>query len=267
MGSAGEPGAPVPAVSVDNLRDLGGWAAADGRVVAHGHLYRSAQLSRLDPAEPAIAGLGIRSVFDFRTEIERDAQPDQLPTGATVHVLDILADSPAAAPAEMLQIIADPSQAEAKLGDGQAEVIFENAYREAISLPSAGAGYRAFYEAIAEDPHRPALFHCTTGKDRTGWCAASLLLLLGVSDDDVVAEYLLTNVQLLPALQPFFDDFAAKGGNPDVLLPVFGVRPQYLQAALDEMRARHGTIDAYLADIGVSARAIDAIRSALLVER
>ena len=266
MAATDEPGARIPAASVDNLRDLGGWSTTDGRVVARGQIFRSAQLSRLDSTEPLIADLGMRAVFDFRTEIERAAQPDQEWTGATTHVLDILADAPAAAPAEMLQILSDPSQADDKLGDGKAEAIFENAYREVISLPSAGAGYRAFYEAIAEDPHRPALFHCTTGKDRTGWCAASLLLLLGVSDEDVLAEYLLTNDYLLPALQPFFDDFGAKGGDPDLLIPVFGVRPSYLQSALDEMRARHGTIDAYLADIGVPKDATDAIRAALLVE-
>lgn len=71
-------------------------------------------------------------------------------------------------------------------------------------------------------------------------------MLLGVSRDDVMTEYLLTNEQLLPAVQPIMDTFAAAGGDPQLLRPVLGVEPDYLEMALDEMTATFGTFHAYL---------------------
>ena len=69
-------------------------------------------------------------------------------------------------------------------------------------------------------------------------------MLLGVSRDDVMTEYLLTNEQLLPAVQPIMDTFAAAGGDPQLLRPVLGVEPDYLEMALDEMTATFGTFHA-----------------------
>lgn len=91
-------------------------------------------------------------------------------------------------------------------------------------------------------------FHCTAGENRTAWASASLLTLLGVSEDDVMSEFLLTNAQLLPALQPLSDRFAAKGGDPDLLRPVLGVQREYLAASMDEMHINHRTTEGYFAD-------------------
>lgn len=73
-------------------------------------------------------------------------------------------------------------------------------------------------------------------------------MLLGVDGDDVRRDYLLTNDQLVPALKPIFDRFAAGGGDLDILLPLLGVRLEYLDAAQDEMRTRYGDIDGYFTD-------------------
>ena len=143
--------------------------------------------------------------------------------------------------------------------------MFEDGYRDIVRLPSAKAGYRRLFTDIAELEHRPALFHCTGGKDRTGWAAASLLMLLGVSDELVMKEYLLTNDELLPAEQPAIDRFAAMGGNLDLIRPCVGVSPEYLDAALDEMRKDYGTIQEYFSEgLKVDAGAQDALRSALI---
>jgi len=147
---------------------------------------------------------------------------------------------------------------------GRGEAAFVDAYRELITLPSASNSYRQLFTELADPKHRPGLFHCTTGKDRTGWAAAALLLLVGVAEDDVMDDYLLTNAQLLPFLQPHFDHFAAAGGDPDVLLPVLGVEPKYLEASLGEMRTRYGTVEQYFADgLGIAAPTQSALRAAL----
>ena len=131
------------------------------------------------------------------------------------------------------------------LGGDKALQMFERGYREIVSLPSALAAYREFFTAIAQDAHRPALFHCTTGKDRTGWAAAATLLLLGVSEEDVLYDYELTNRDLLPALKPVFEHFRAAGGDPRLLEPVLGVDADYLRTALNEMTQKFGSIEAY----------------------
>jgi protein-tyrosine phosphatase len=247
-----------------NLRDVGGWPTVDGGRVVRGALYRSTDLSRLSGGDiPRVARLGIRSVYDLRTPGERDAAPDVLPEGVEYRVLDVLADSTMAVPAHLMALLADPPAATAALSGRRVADLFDSAYREIVALPSAVASYRALFTELAAADRRPALVHCTTGKDRTGWAAAALLMLLGVSHDDVVAEYLLTNEMLLPALEPMFDQFREAGGDPAVLVPVLGVDPAYLAAGLDEMTRRFGSIEGYFsAGLGLGSSGIDALRRA-----
>ena len=262
--SARAPGAGMGLASAPNLRDVGGWPTGNGGRVASGALYRSTDLSRLSgPDVPAFAGLGIRSVYDLRTPGERAAAPDLLPDGAGYFPLDVLADSTMAVPANLGALLTDPPAASVALAGSSVTELFDAAYREMIALPSARAAYRALFADLAVSDRRPALVHCTAGKDRTGWAAAALLLLLGVSEDDVMSEYLLTNDLLLPALQPVFDQFRDAGGDPTVLVAVFGVAPEYLAAGLDEMTGRFGSIEGYFsAGLGLDALTIHALREA-----
>jgi hypothetical protein len=110
-----------------------------GGRVRTGQLYRSTELNHLHGEDlEQFARFGISAVFDMRT---------------------------AAAPAQLLKVLADPKLAEQMLGEGKAVQIFERGYREIVSLPSALHAYREFFTAIAQDAHRPALFRCTTGKE------------------------------------------------------------------------------------------------------
>jgi protein-tyrosine phosphatase len=267
MATKTEPGAHIVVATLLNLRDLGGWATADGGRIRHGVLYRSTALNRLAGGDVAlVAALGLHTVFDLRTADERSAGPDRLPVGVEGVVCDVLADSKDMAPAQLAKILDDPGLAERLIGGGKAETLFQHAYRELVSLPSARAAYGAMWRHVLDRASRPALFHCTTGKDRAGWGSASILLLCGVSEDDVRTDFLLTNRDLLPALQPLIDRFAEHGGDPAMLTPVLGVEPSYLDSALDELRARHGTIEAYFADgLGIGPDDQEALR-AILVE-
>jgi protein-tyrosine phosphatase len=234
--------------SVPNLRELGGWATRDGGTVRHGLVYRSTDLSRLAGEDvPAFSALGIRAVYDLRRAAEREAQPDRLPDGIRRVELDVLADL-AEVPGSLVDLVEDQARAREVLGDGRAASLLEGAYRDIIRLPSALEAYGRLYTGLLDPAGRPALIHCTTGKDRTGWAIAALLLLVGVPRESVMEEYLLTNVALLPALAPVFDRFAAAGGDPELLRPLLGVRREYLGAALDEMRSRYETIEGYFAN-------------------
>jgi protein-tyrosine phosphatase len=261
-----EPGAVIPIPGVPNLRDLGGWATRDGGRVRCGLVYRAAEPFTLDDEGRAeFAALGVRTVYDLRSAAECERRPDTVPDGARRVLVDVMADSTHGAPVHVAQLLDDPTNADEMLASGKSVFLFERGYRELVDLPSAHANYRTFFEGLADDANRPALFHCTTGKDRTGWAAATLLMLLGVADDDVMRDYLLTNEELMPVMQNVLDQFAAAGGDPELLLPVVGVEEDYLDAALDEMRTKYGTIEEYFATaLGIDAPVQDALRDAFV---
>lgn len=259
------PGTLIEVASVPNLRDVGGYEAADGRRVRSGVLYRSTALARLsDDDLPAVDALGLRTVFDLRTEAERGTHPDRLPDGARLVVCDVMADREDATPAQLGALLDNPVKAKEVIGDGKSEEFMRAAYRQIVGSQTAHDAYRQLFTSLLDDGVPPALFHCTTGKDRTGWAAASTLMLLGVSSDDVMEDYLLTNRYLLPALKFVFDRFETAGGDPELLRPVLGVDASYLQTALAELDAEFGTIEAYFSDaLGIDAAAQAELRARL----
>ncbi|WP_394288083.1 tyrosine-protein phosphatase [Corynebacterium variabile] len=252
-----------------NFRDLGGHRTSHGTVIAPGLLFRSVDLSRLEPAGgDALGDLGIRRVIDLRTTAEIEKRPDLLPDGmSTVH-LDVLADSGATTGAQMAKVLGDPRRLNEILGGGAAVERMTGTYRNIVNLPSALRSYRELFLGVAGGGESTGgvLFHCTTGKDRTGWAAASLMLLLGVDEDAVTEDYLRTNTDLLPALQPVLDRFAEQGGDPDALLPVLGVREEYLRTALAEVDALFGGIHGYTTDgLGLTEQDLDRLTDAVTV--
>jgi protein-tyrosine phosphatase len=241
-----KPGTQLPLSSVPNFRDLGGYETADGRRMRPGLLYRSAELGRLTPADRRkFEALEIRTIFDLRTAAERAAEPDPMFTRTENIEIDVLAGSTDAVPAQLLTLLDDPKAAKAALGGKKAQKQFEAAYREIVSLDTAIAGYRKLFVDLSKPRHRPALIHCTTGKDRTGWASAAMLLLMGVPEEAVMEDYLLSGTYLLPAFASVVAQFAAAGGDPELLTPVLGVQASYLEAALDEVRTQYGSIEGY----------------------
>src|SRR5512136_2799389 len=106
------PGQSLGIASVPNLRDLGGYGTTDGKVVASGMVYRSNQLAGIPPADmERIAALRLVNAFDLRTAEERARRPDELPPGVHHVVLDVLADSSQAGPAQLEKLMADPGKA------------------------------------------------------------------------------------------------------------------------------------------------------------
>lgn len=237
----------VPAATVVNLRDLGGIALGRDRRLRQGILLRSGQLSDFDAeSDMAVAALGIRTVVDLRTADERQWAPDRLPPGARLFVADVLGDNPGVAPARIRALLCDPDGAASALGDGKAEELFAQTYRKMVLSPGAAAAYRAFLETAADPRARPVLFHCATGKDRTGWAAALLLLMAGASRDVVRAEFLAVNQAVRGAFGPGVQRFLEAGGDPDIASAIIEVRPRYLEAALDAMDEKWGGLDGYL---------------------
>jgi protein-tyrosine phosphatase len=258
----------VPASTVSNLRDLGGTpltAAGDGtRTVRPGVLLRSAGLDRLDlAADPAFAALGIRTVVDLRTAAERDAAPDRVPPGARHLLADALDQHASAAPARLGPLLAAPVRANAELGGGKAELMFTEIYRGLVLDDGARAAYRTLITAAADPDNLPLLFHCTAGKDRTGWGATVLLLLLGADEATATAEYLAVDPVVRATFAPYLEPFITGGGDPEIAAALIGVRPAYLAAALDAMVTTWGDVESYVRDgLGVPDSAVAELRTA-----
>lgn len=231
-------------------------------------MFRSTALDHLDAGGlKLIGGLGLRTVIDLRTAAERRSSPDECPAGVTWVACDVLGDVPGAVLAQLSKVMAEPQDAAGLLGGGKAEAMFEHGYRQMVALPSAIRAYRDFIVLLSSGDRRPLLFHCTTGKDRTGWAAAVVLTILGVSREDIMSDYMLTNVKLLPSLQPVVDEFSMAGGDPELLEPVLGVRSGYLDAAFDEASKCYGSMDAYLTiGLGIDDRLRERLRDDLTEE-
>lgn len=226
--------------SLPNLRDLGGIAVKGGRL--RPGLYRSEQLADLGAADRAAFGaLGVRRVFDLRTAQERAASPDPLPEGAEMVIADVLGESQDAAPAQLAALLADEG---GTADEARIAGLFAEAYRQFVTLPSARAAYGAVFADLARE-EGPALFHCTAGKDRTGWAAAALLSLCGAAPETVVADYLASNGPILVKYAGTIDRGVARGLPREALAAAFGVRESYIEAAFAAMRAAYGDVEGY----------------------
>jgi len=250
-----EPGISLGITTVPNLRDLGGYATNDGATVVRGLVYRSNQLAKISPEDmEKITKLGLKNDYDLRTEAERTPLPDELPPGVNNIWLDVLKDATGSAPTNLLALLQDPKQGNKELGDGKIEAVFITSYRDFVSLSSAKTAYHEFFTSLADQNKLPALFHCTTGKDRTGWGAAALLTLLDVPKETVMKDYLRSNDYILPLYKEVIDGYVAGGGEQSIPQAIFGVKVEYLEASFDEMQTKYGTIENYFSEaLGIDA--------------
>ena len=228
---------------VANFRDLGGHTTRDGRRIARGRLFRSGHLGHATPTDLSIlSDFGLRRIFDFRTatDIEIDGA-DRLPPGAESVVL------PMPDPARGRDIRAmihgsGPEELMAHFGDGRAEAMMRESAAGLVRERSEP--YARFLRALARPESVPALFHCSAGKDRAGWAASVVLLTIGVAEEQVVDQYLLSN----RAAEEILDRQRThdRGIWLDVLRPLLEVREEYIESSFAAVREGWGSFDAYL---------------------
>ncbi|WP_150242835.1 tyrosine-protein phosphatase [Nocardiopsis quinghaiensis] len=232
--------------SAPNFRDLGGHRTASGRTVRHGLVYRSDALHTIAADElPVYNGLGIRQLVDLRTPHERETLPDVAPEGAEYAAVAV--QDPEAAGANFSLSLADPEKARSMFADGAAERFMHGVYRELVTDAEALTGYRDLVERVAKGP-TALVFHCSAGKDRTGWGAALLLGLLGVDRGTVVSDYLASNERQANT-DKWMRALAANSGlDWEEVAPMTRVRAEYLQTSFDHIDEVYGSFDNYVAD-------------------
>ena len=259
MSATPPPDRVLPLEGVHNFRDYGGYAVAGGGRLVRGLLWRSAQhRDATDGDLAAIDALGIASVIDLRGESERADHPCRRSPAFDARVFF--------GPGETSGTATAPHLAAAKgvvSGDeGAAALRFSYAgmpWRDNLLV-----AFRHYFAALEEG--RPTLVHCFAGKDRTGLIVALFHRLMGVHEDDILADYLLTNdagkvEERIAAGARHIRDRYGSGITDDGIRALMMVRPDYLATALGGIAERHGSVEAYADEVlGLTGDRLAALR-------
>jgi protein-tyrosine phosphatase len=237
--------------NVFNFRDLGGLPTADGRRVRTGVVFRADGLHRLDDADvEALAPVGLRTVVDLRTDVER-REHGICPTGLGAAVLHH-------------PVIAELWPAEGADEAHPVDYLVERYLEMTVDLGAAAIAAVLRLTGSGAD-QLPLAFHCSAGKDRTGVTAAVLLAALGVPDDEITEDYhrtagaMASFVEWLRAAHPEAVD--AMADQPAVFL---SCPPEAMGSFLVELRRRHGSVEGYVRSIGLSDDEVDGLRRRLI---
>jgi protein-tyrosine phosphatase len=208
-----------------NVRDLGGYKTVDGRYIKWDMLFRAGDLH--NPSKKDIAVLEnkqIKTIVDFRGVNEKNRDPDT-PLATVSAVYDLAIE-----PGNIMDLAQTPA-------DGNWEPHVEELYR--LLVRGAHEQYRHFFHLISQPENTPLLFHCSAGKDRTGFAAALLLSALGVERKTVYGDYMLTAACLK-------DKYLALIRAKPHLTALMTVKRRYLDTAFAVLDTEYGGIDRYI---------------------
>lgn len=244
-----------------NFRELGGYQALDGKLVRWGALYRSGSLHKLTDADlKRLSDLDLAWIVDFRSSGEKEREPDRLPAHWAARLIEIP--------------ILDSSTRISQSSRNKIVKILKN-IDPVHSLSTTNVELatrftpemRKFVEVLLSANGRPLLFHCTAGKDRTGFAAALILRILGVQQEVVMQDYLLTNQYFYAAhRRKLFLLRLLKGRKvAEVVSGLISANPAYLSAAFQTIDQNHGSFENYVHQaLGLNTGAVDRLRTLYL---
>lgn len=229
-----------------NFRDVGGYAAADGRKVRWRRLFRADSLHNIGAADrEAFAALGVRTVVDLR-------RPFEVARHGRVPEFDGLD--------YQLHTIEHLDWREVEYGPGvQHGRWLADRYHDFTT--AGAAGLAATLGVIADADRAPVVVHCMAGKDRTGVACGLTLALLGVDDEDIAEDYALTTAAIAPMTA------VLRTKNPDLVdnqQHMFDSPAEAMAIFLTDLREQHGSVRNYANSIGVSDAQIEDMRRHLL---
>lgn len=248
---------------IANFRDLGGYANEQGQQVKWGVLYRSGTFAHSSKADlQGLQQLQLATLIDFRSGGEKEEEPNQLPQPASFTVVEIptLDEGNKALVGEVMERVEsgnfdgfDPDQF----------MLTANRQFATEFTPQ----FRQFIHTVLDAGGKPVAWHCSAGKDRTGFASAILLRVLGVPQETVMRDYMESKQHALEArknqlllLRVFKGEEAA-----DKLAIMMGVEEAWLLAAFEEIDARWGSFDNYVSEgLQLTDRDIAKLRNQLL---
>ncbi|MET8873337.1 tyrosine-protein phosphatase [Nocardia sp. NPDC004604] len=267
--SPGQADRPMGLAHAPNARDIGGYPAKGGSKLATGVVYRSDALAKLGASDQQkLVSFNISQVIDFRSPTETGRDPDQLPAAIR------RTEQPVYDPANDFYLMvarliqAGPAAQQEALGGGKAAQIMRDYYGWFVSNPSARAQFAQAFRDIAT-AQGAVLYHCTAGKDRTGWMTAILMSALDVPKGQIYSDFLDSNDNLAAGNKALLDGLVAQGLVTDRALwePILGVQRDFLDVAFDQVQTSYGSFDRFLSDgLGVDAATLDALRAKLLTK-
>jgi len=224
----------LPMTGGFNFRDLGGYTTVDGRHVKWGKILRSDDLHGLtDNDLEYLASVPLVSVVDFRSQEEIEQGPDKNPLSLKENYKYSIS------PGNLMGAIISDLQ---NITAMRADTLMMGMNELLVSDTASINQYRKFFELLQDEEKTPLMFHCSAGKDRTGMGAALVLFSLGVDEQTILNDYLLSNVYLANKYEKYKEE------NP-ALTPLFEVRPQFLKAGIDRMKKEHGSVENYLINV------------------
>ncbi|MBQ7677377.1 MAG: tyrosine-protein phosphatase [Lachnospiraceae bacterium] len=264
-------------VGVGNARELGGYKTADGKTVKKGIFLRTAALG--EATEEDITRLKeeyhLATVVDFRMDMERDASPDPEIEGVKNVHIRIMDEEKLAekqknidpAKLEGLDLTNRMDQLKLAVMTG---VVGPDMYKDFLSNEQGKKGYKQFFEEILSLPEDGSiLFHCSQGKDRTGCGAMLILSALGVDEETIMEDFLLTNTfnaQKIEGERKMLEEHGIEGEELDTMLKAMDeVDPEYMNIALTWMKEEYGSVQGYLTDgLGITEEQIGQLKDRYL---
>lgn len=255
----------LPFTGIHNFRDYGGYTTADGGTLKRQVLFRSGQHVHATAEDLGrVAALRLRTIVDLRGNSERAVWPCARHEGFDARVLFFNGEtSGTQSPSEVhaARRIITPADADAAM---------IGIYRRMPYLPSLQSVLRDYFIALSKD-EGPSLLHCFAGKDRTGFGVALLHQLVGVHADEMMADYLLTNsVGNAEARIAAGEESIRRSHGTQIsdgaIRILMSAEPAYLDAALNAVRERHGSVFAYVRDaLGLNMEWLTSLRRQLVV--
>ncbi len=231
----------LPFTGAHNFRDLGGYKTSDGKTVKWGKVYRSDNLHSLtDEDLKYMERLNIKSVVDFRSDEERNEEPDRLTPDMTPILLPIKFEP---------EGVTENLTRDLTFGNLDSSNLLRDF--NIILVKEFTEEYREFFRHIVDNGGEPFLLHCTAGKDRAGFGSAMILTVLGVPREKIIEDYLLTNTYvsdhvdrklLETELKTFFR------ADSENLRKINFVEERYIQAAFDTIDSHWGGMDQYISE-------------------
>ena len=238
-----------------NFRDLGGYPAAGGKRVKWGHIYRSADISKLTDSDlQALQSRHVALVCDLRGPQEVAQAPDRLPPGA-----------------RRVELPAGSEKIDPRLLSGGAKTINRDSLMRAVYTNTSffPAKYKPMFDELLALPGDEALlFHCSAGKDRTGIGAALVLSALGVDRQTILKDYAATDVYWQAGREQSLQRMTQAGMPADAVAavrPLLVANPAYLAGTFAAIDKQYGSVDKFLAtEMGLTPQKLTALRAKYL---
>jgi protein-tyrosine phosphatase len=233
----------LPFTGAHNFRDLGGYKTEDGRRIKWGKIYRSDNLHSLtDEDVKYLSRLNIKSVVDFRSDEERESEPDRLTPDMTQVLLPIKFQ-----PKELDDESLKNLMKNLTFGTLDSSNLLTDF--NIVIVKDFADEYKKFFRHVIENNAEPIVFHCTAGKDRAGFASAMILTVLGVPREKVIEDYLLTNTYVKDHVDSEMLEIELKTffrADTDNLRKINLVAERYIQAAFDTIDSEWGGMDNYI---------------------